>query len=154
ELLELGRRERERRRGRLRGAPPARRQLVLVRQRAPDALLRAREHLVAQNGRLEPVGREFDARRTRAPGPLAAAARVAFLDEAPLGERAQVVAARRGALVDELRAFRRRRLADRVQMVEQREAGRMRESPHRAGVVDQQRVLERHLSKDYFQYAS
>ena len=56
------------------------------------------------------------------------------LDEAPLRERAQVVAARRRALVDELRALGRGRLVDRVEVVEQREAGRVREGAHRPRV--------------------
>ena len=66
------------------------------------------DELVAEHRRLEPVGRELDARRGRAPRPLAARAAVALLDEAPLRERAQVVAARRGAVADELARTRSR----------------------------------------------
>ena len=59
---------------------------------------------------------------------------IALVDEAPLRERAQVVAARRRALVDELRALGRSRLVDRVEVVEQREPRRVREGAHRPRV--------------------
>ena len=61
----------------------------------PARVLLARDELVAQHRRLEAVRGKLDARRRRAPGPLAARAADAFVDEAPLRERAQVVAARR-----------------------------------------------------------
>ena len=69
------------------------------------------------------------------------------LDEAPLRERAQVVAARGRALVDELRALGRGRLVDRVQVVEQREPRRVGERAHRARVGQGECVIERDLSK-------
>ena len=69
ELLELRRRQLERRRRRLRRAAPARRELVLAAQRVADALLLARDELVAEHGRLEPVGRRTrSAQRSRATG--------------------------------------------------------------------------------------
>ncbi len=135
ELFELGRCQLEQRRRRLRGAAPAGGQLVLVPQRVAEALLLARNELVAEDGRFEAVRVELDARCGRAPRPLAAGAALALLDEAPFGERAQVVAAGGGAVVDDGGTFGRRRLLDRVQEVEQREACRVRERAHRARVV-------------------
>ena len=83
-------------------------------------------------------------------GPLAAGAALALLDEPPLAERAQVVAARRGAVADDGGALGRRRLLDRVQVVEQREPRRVGERAHRARIVEGERVLERDLSKLVF----
>ena len=73
-----------------------------------------------------------------------------LLDESPLGERAQVVAARRGAVADRGTAFGRGRVIHRVQVVEQREPRRMREGAHRARVGQCERAIERDLSKLLF----
>ncbi len=98
------------------------------------ALLLPADELVAQHGRLEPVGLELDPRRSGAPRPLAAGAALGLLDEPPLRERAQVVAARRRAVADRRAALGRRRVVDGVQVIEQREPRRMRKSAHRARV--------------------
>ena len=150
QLFELERRQLERRGRGLRGAAPARRELMLVAQRVAQPLLVAGDELVAQHDRLEPVGGELDPRRRGAPGTLAPDAALSLGDEAPLRERAQVVAARRGAVADDRRALRRGRLLDRVQVVEQRKPGRVGERAHRARVIEGERVLERDLSKLLF----
>ena len=135
QLLELGCGQLELGRRGLSCAAPARGQLVLVPQRVADALLLPCDELVAQHGRLDPVRAELDPGGGRAPGPLAAGAALALLDEAPLGESAEVVAAGGGAVADDDGAFGGGRLVDRVQVVEQREARRVGERAHRARVV-------------------
>ena len=81
---------------------------------------------------------------------LAPGALLALLDEAPLAERAQVVAARRRAVADDERALGRGRLVDRMQVVEQREPGRVGERAHRARVGQGEGAIERDLSKLIF----
>ena len=125
-------------------------QLVLAPERVADPLLLPADQLVAQHGRLEPVGRELDPCRSGAPRPFAARAALGLLDEPPLREGAQVVAARRRAVADRRAAFGRCRMVDGVQVVEQREPGRMRESAHRSRVGQGEGAVERDLSKLLF----
>ena len=67
-----------------------------------------------------------------------------------LRERAQVVAARGGAVADDGRALGRGRLVDRVQVVEQGEARRVGERAHRARIGEGECCIERDLSKLLF----
>jgi hypothetical protein len=107
---------------------------VLAPQCVAHALLLPPDELVAENDGLEPVGLELDPRRGCAPRTFPTAAAGSFFDEPPPRERAQVVAARRRALSDLVRALRCRGFVDRMQMVEQGKPRRVRKRAHRTGV--------------------
>ena len=128
-------------------ARAARARAAARRGRAAAAARRARRAARSLRARRS---RTRCGRRSRATGRSRPAPPSPSLDEAPFGERAQVVAARGGAVVDDRRALGRRRLVDRVQVVEQRKAGGMRECAHRARVGQGECVLERDLSKLLF----
>ena len=115
------------------------------------ALLLAPDELVAEDRRLEAVGRELDPRSQ--PRARAARGRRRFSPSSTkphLRERAQVVAAGGRAVADDARALGRGRLLDRVQVVEQREARRVGEGAHRARVGQGEGAIERDLSKLLF----
>jgi len=140
ELGQFGRRRDDRRLqegGRL--APSAREVVFVLEVAAYVVVAQLEERSTCQRGsRLELLvgigtGGEVNADDAGLPPPLASVVALDLLDEAMLGECPQVVAARRGALPDFVRALGRRRVALELEVAENPQSGGMAERAQSRG---------------------